>query len=199
METIDGIRGIYLENDQAFMEQRAPTFTVPEVLAADLDTTRILDSLRLSARDLFVGQHPIVVNTGNSFMIVPLRSGTVVAQVEPDLAAIETISERLGLIGYYIFSPQVQQAGRDAGARMFAPFYGISEESATGMAAGPLACYLYTHLHRKKSIFRIEQGHLMHPPWPSVLTAQLTLDQETITSLWVGGRATVSHTVEIDG
>ena len=197
METVDGIRGIHLENDQAFMEQRAPSFTRPETLAADLNTTRILDSLHLSATDLPDGLVPLVVNTGNSFMIVPLRSAAAVERLIPDLAAIETISKRLGLIGYYVFSPDVQQAGRDAGARMFAPYYGIPEESATGMAAGPLACYLYQYLHQKKSIFLIEQGHFMQPPSPSVLTARLHLDQEMITGLMVGGRAAVSHVVEI--
>lgn len=198
METVDGVRGIYLENEQAFMEQRAPTFVSPESVADNLTTTRILASLGLSAKDLFEGHHPLVVNTGNSFLLVPLRSARAVEQLQPDLAAIETISEQLGLIGYYVFSPQVQQAGRDAGARMFAPFYGIPEEPATGMAAGPLACYLYTYSQQKKSIFYIEQGHLMQPSSPSVLTARLTLDQETITSLWVGGRAAVSHLVKID-
>ena len=84
----------------------------------------------------------------------------------------------------------MQQARRDAVAYMFAHFYGIPEESVTGMAAGPLACYLYTYLHQKKPIFRIEQGHLVQSPSPSVLTVQLTLDQETITSLRVGGQAT---------
>lgn len=197
METVDGIRGIHLENDQAFMEQRAPTFMRPETVAADLNTTRILDSLHLSAVDLPDGLVPLVVNTGNSFMIVPLQSAAAVERLSPDLAAIETISEQLGLIGYYVFSPDVKEPGRDAGARMFAPYYGIPEESATGMAAGPLACYLYRYLHQKKSIFQIEQGHLMQPPSPSILTARLNLDQETITGLLVGGRATVSHVVEI--
>ena len=198
METVDGIRGIYLKGDQAFMEQRAPTFTLPETLAADLDTNRILESLHLSADVLPAGLAPLVVNTGNSFMIVPLRSAAAVRHVRPDVAAVETISERLGLIGYYVFSPEAEQPGRDAGTRMFAPYYGIAEEAATGMAAGPLACYLYTYLHQKKATFLIEQGHLMQPPSPSVLTARLQLDQDTITGLLVGGRAEVSHQITIN-
>lgn len=197
METVDGIRGIHLEGNQAFMEQRVPTFTPPETLAANLTTIRILDSLHLSSTDLIDGLTPLVVNTGNSFMIVPLRSAAAAQRLTPDLSAVATISERLGLIGYYAFSPDTQQPGRDAGARMFAPYYGIPEESATGMAAGPLACYLYTYLQAKKSTFLIEQGYLMQLPSPSVLTARLHLNQETITGLLVGGRANVSHVVEV--
>lgn len=197
METVDGVRGIRLEGDQAFMEQRAPTFSRPDQVIADLSTQRILDSLHVSPTDLMEGQVPVVVNTGNSFMIVPLRSATTVQEIVPDLAAVDRISEQLDLIGYYVFSPEVQQSGRDAGARMFAPRYGIPEEAATGMAAGPLACYLFTYLQRRKEIFFIEQGHLMQPPSPSVLTARLYLDQMAITGLWVGGRAAVSHSVAI--
>ena len=198
IETVDGIRGIRLEGDQAFMEQQAPTFTRPDQVVADLSAQRILDSIQVSAADLLESQAPVVVNTGNSFMIIPLRSATAVRQIAPDLAAVERISEQLDLIGYYVFSPEVQQSGRDAGARMFAPRYGIPEEAATGMAAGPLACYLFTYLQQKKSTFLIEQGYLMPSPSPSVLTVRLKLDQLTIKNLWVGGRATVSHSVEID-
>ncbi|MBD2703075.1 PhzF family phenazine biosynthesis protein [Spirosoma sp. BT702] len=198
METVDGVRGIRLEDNQAFMEQRAPTFTPPDQVIADLSTQQILDSLRLSATDLIDGQVPVVVNTGNSFMIVPLRSAGAVRNVAPDLDAIERISEQLDLVGYYVFSPDVQQSGRDAGARMFAPRYGISEEAATGMAAGPLACYLFRYIQSPKTTFLVEQGHLMPSPSPSVLTAQLYLDQHTITSLWVGGRAATSHSIDID-
>ncbi|GAB3985844.1 PhzF family phenazine biosynthesis protein [Spirosoma daeguense] len=197
METVDGTRGIRLVGDQAFMEQRAPTFTHPDQINEALTTQRILESLHVSATDLLDGRAPLVINTGNSFMIVPLRSAKAVQGIVPDLVEIEQISEQLDLVGYYVFSPEVEQAGRDAGARMFAPRYGISEEAATGMAAGPLACYLFTYLQSHKTTFLIEQGHLMNHPSPSVLTAQLYLDQNEIRSLWVGGRASVSQSIEI--
>ncbi|GAB3490382.1 PhzF family phenazine biosynthesis protein [Spirosoma knui] len=197
METVDGPRAISLEGDQAFMQQTAPTFTAPERLHPEVTVPAILRSLALSTTDLIDGLLPTVVNTGNSFLVVPLRSAQGVSRVVPDLAAIDRISSLLGLVGYYVFSQETQQAGRDAGARMFAPYYGIAEEAATGMAAGPLACYLYTFLHQQKATFAIEQGHLMQPPSPSVLTARLQLDQGNITGLDVGGRAAVSHSVDI--
>ena len=79
------------------------------------------------------------------------------------------------MIGFYVYSAQTNVSGRDAGARMFAPRYGIPEESATGMAAGPLACYLYDVLGVRKDTFVIEQGHLMPTPSPSVITVKLDL------------------------
>jgi PhzF family phenazine biosynthesis protein len=81
---------------------------------------------------------------------------------------------------------------------MFAPYYGISEESATGMAAGPLACYLHDYLEIKKENFLIEQGYLMQPsPSPSVLTANLHVENGQISSLMVGGRAQVSSMIQV--
>ena len=70
---------------------------------------------------------------------------------------------------------------------MFAPYYGIPEEAATGMAAGPLAAYPYTYLCQKTTVL-IEQGHLMPSPSPSVLTAQLYVEQGALPVCgWVAG------------
>lgn len=80
---------------------------------------------------------------------------------------------------------------------MFAPRYGISEEAATGMAAGPLACYLHDHLGVRKPRLVIEQGVFLTPPSPSELIAELTLDGDTITALRVGDRARVGDSLKI--
>lgn len=198
METVDGPRTIRLDGDLAFMEQTAPVYTRPEQINPLNTTTRLLQSLGLSSADLIDGLSPIVVNTGNSFLIVPLRSAEVVGRVIPNLAEVEDVSQQLGLVGYYLFAVEGQQPGRDATTRMFAPYYGIAEESATGMAAGPLACYLHDYLGIKNKTYLIEQGHWMQPPSPSLLTARLEVDNDTIVSLMVGGQAQVTHQVELN-
>ncbi|MBA3468459.1 MAG: hypothetical protein H0T53_02330 [Herpetosiphonaceae bacterium] len=50
---------------------------------------------------------------------------------------------------------------------MLAPRYGIPEEAASGMAAGPPACYLYDYLNSKKTHMIIDLDHLMSPPRPA--------------------------------
>lgn len=195
-ETIDGNRDIFLRGDMAFMEQLAPRYIAPEQFS--VDSTAVLSSLSLTASDLIPEHQPIVVNTGNRFLIVPLQDEARLLRLQPDFAAITRISESLDLIGYYAFSPQTRAAERDAGARMFGPRYGILEESATGMAAGPLACYLYDYMGIKKSQFILEQGHLMQPPSPSELTVELTIAAGKIEQVRVGGRATVSKSLEIE-
>lgn len=185
-ETIDGNRTIFFEADKAFMEQRAPTFNKPET-----DYLRIYESLNLTESDLIPGMRPTIVNTGNSFLIVPIRDEATLSQVNPNLTTIRAISAHYNLIGYYLYSKLSDQT-LDATTRMFAPFYGINEESATGMAAGPLACFLHSHELEKKSLFRIQQGKFMNPPSESLLETRLEIKDDTITRLVVGGSAYVS-------
>jgi predicted PhzF superfamily epimerase YddE/YHI9 len=64
--------------------------------------------------------------------------------------------------------------GNAVSARMFAPRYGIDEESATGMAAAPLACLLHDRLRIAGDTIVIEQGMFMAPPSPSLLEADWT-------------------------
>jgi len=195
-ETIDGIRDIRLSRGLAFMEQSAPAYArVPD--ADGLTTQSVMASLNSSEERLLPGLEPVVVNTGNSFLVVPLRSGKAVEDLKPDWNAISTISEQLDLIGYYVFSNSAQQYGRSASARMFAPRYGIEEEAATGMAAGPLACYLHDFMKIPGSTFEIEQGYLMPTPSPSKITVHLGTDNHRITGLMAGGRGRVVTSIEV--
>ncbi|MBX7220133.1 MAG: PhzF family phenazine biosynthesis protein [Blastocatellia bacterium] len=197
-ETIEGNRDIFLSDGMAFLEQQAPRYTVIQAETQPVSEAAVLESLGITAAELLDGHHPTIVNTGVNFLLIPLRNEAALVRVTPHLEQIEHISERLDLIGYYAFSQDVRKPGRDAGARMFAPRFGISEESATGMAAGPLGCYLYDFLGVKKEKLVLEQGHLMKKPSPSELNVHLTLEDGRIARLMVGGRATVSHVMEVE-
>ena len=190
-ETIDGNRAIFFMGERAFMEQRAPRY---EAINAD----EVLSSLGITSDQLLDDQIPIIVNTGNNFALVPLRDEAAVRDVQPNFENIEQISAKHNLIGYYVFSAQTHVTGRDAGARMFAPLYGIQEESATGMAAGPLACYLYDCMNIHRDQFVIEQGLLMTPPSPSELIARLDLKDAKIEKVLVGGKSTLLRTLEVE-
>jgi predicted PhzF superfamily epimerase YddE/YHI9 len=82
---------------------------------------------------------------------------------------------------------------------MFAPRFGIPEESGTGMAAGPLACFLYDYLGLKQPEMLIEQGWLMPNPSPSVIKVVLEFEQGQIVRLMAGGigKAISAMTIEI--
>jgi len=191
-ETIDGNRNILMDGRMAFMEQMAPHYG-----RVDDDISSIMASLALSPEALVPQAGPLIVDTGNAFLVVPLDDIRTVGRVRPDPEAIQTICEDLDLIGFYIFSIAPQTPGWDAGTRMFAPRFGINEESATGMAAGPLACYLYEKMGVQKKIFRIGQGHFMPLPSPSVIEVRLTVEDGRISGLLAGGKAKTMSAITI--
>ena len=193
-ETIDGRREIFLDGEVAYMQQLAPKYFSLDKISKE----NIIDSLGIHEPELISGQEPIIVNTGNSFMIIPIKDEGTLKSLKPNFRVIEQISERFDLIGYYAFTLQTAVAGRDAATRMFAPRYGIQEESATGMAAGPLACYLYDQLNIKKQKMIIEQGRLMLQASPSEILVEFTLEDGRITQLIAGGRAKVMQTFDME-
>lgn len=191
-ETIDGTRRILFREDSAFMEQLAPHYRSPGE-----DVAAMLESIGIAGEDLLQGQMPTIVNTGNAFLVVPLRSRQVLASLVPDAAAIGALSERHGLIGYYAFSLETARSNRDATARMFAPAYGIDEESATGMAAGPLAAYLRERVGIRATAFAIEQGCFMAPASPSLIKVMLEVERGGIKGLMAGGKARVMDEIVV--
>lgn len=190
--TVDGRREIKFVGEEAYMEQQPPRFFA----LGEEDEKAVLTALGLSP-DAVAPPSPLIVNTGNSFTVVEVANEAVLQHLAPQFDAVAALSDKHGLIGFYVFC-QSQEARLDATARMFAPAYGIKEEAATGMAAGPLACYLYQFRKRKEG-YRIEQGKFMQPPSPSLLSVDLTLQNEDIVGLYVGGGATLMSrkTIEI--
>lgn len=192
-ETIDGIREILLQGDLAFMEQKAPIYR-----NTDKQEEQILRSLGLTRSDL-LNEAPIsLVNTGNSFVIVPVKSAKILQNIKPDHALISQISDELDLIGFYVFCTEASNPTREASTRMFAPRYGIEEESATGMAAGPLACYLYDILGIKKDRMLIEQGWFMKQPSPSLIITDLLLNNGKITKIMAGGKGILMRSLSVE-
>ena len=180
----------------AFMEQRAPTFRYLD--RAGEVCGRVLRSLGLRDAQLLAGLAPCVVDTGNSFLLLAVDSEATLSALQPDLSAVDEANEALGLIGYYPFTLATRKPGRQAGARMFAPRYGIAEEAGTGMAAGPLACWLHEVLGVRRSSYLLEQGWFMRPPSPCAITVNLSVGESGIVGLMAGGSAKSMRTVRVD-
>lgn len=191
-ETIDGNRSIIVEDGYAYMEQLAPRYT-----EIDEEIPTVLAALGLSSQEVIAS--PIIANTGNSFILVGVKDIATLNRIDADEAMINRLSEQYDLIGFYVFTIETNISGRDASTRMFAPRYGIKEEAATGMAAGPLACYLYDYMHITQDKFAIEQGYSMPVASPSCIDVTIALENGAITSLLAGGTGVVSRyqTVEI--
>ena len=191
-ETVDGPRKIVIKNGAAYMEQRAPSYRTPSDWAGDgITAADVLKSLGIKELDLAQNISPVLVNTGNNFIVVGVKDGATLRNLKPDFDLISDISEKLDLVGYYVFTTDRDATDKDATTRMFAPRYGIEEESATGMAAGPLACVLHDHLNINKETLVIEQGRFMTPASPSLITVELTVENGKILGLMAGGHGKV--------
>ncbi len=193
-ETIDGKREILIQGDLAFMEQKPPTY-----IGIKDRKEKILQSLGLTEDNIMANAPISIIHTGNSFAIIPVANDDILKSIIPDFNLITQISDEFDLIGFYIFSIQTNNSEIDATTRMFAPRYGIEEEAGTGMAAGPLACYLYDILGFKKDRILIQQGWFMNPPSQSLIIVDLTLENGKITKIMAGGKgiSMKSMTIEI--
>lgn len=189
-ETIDGNRDIEVIGDFAYMGQTAPQYREVE------EFTRVYEAVGVDQRNVIAP--PEIVNTGNGFLILGVDSIETLADLRPNLRDIESISEQYDLIGFYVFTRETNQDSRDASTRMFAPRYGIEEESATGMAAGPLACFLHDRLQLNKATFLIEQGYAMTLPSPSCIEVVLNRDENGIQGLKAGGVGVTATLLNID-
>ena len=186
-ETIDGVRKVIVEGDMVSMEQRAPTIEPLKFMPA-------------TSLDLSIGASSLgswIVDTGNRFAVIELENRQALAAVKPRQEEIARISESLDLVGYYLFTRDAGRDDRIATTRMFAPRYGIAEEAATGMAAGPLAGLLFERFGGGPSIV-IEQGALMPEPSPSALHVRLDLEHGKPVRLFAGGRAHIERRVELE-
>jgi PhzF family phenazine biosynthesis protein len=192
-ETIDGNREIKLIGELAFMEQLSPKY-----VDVSHREKLILKSLGLNKSDLILNAPIQLVNTGNSFILVPVKSSEILKTIIPDFSLISHISDELDLIGFYVFSTNIDNPERDASSRMFAPRYDILEEAGTGMAAGPLACYLYDVLKIKKDRFLIQQGEFMSEPSPSLIIVDLKIGSNEIKGLMAGGKGLLKTQIEIE-
>ena len=198
-QTIDGPRKISIKTGAAYMEQLAPKYRMPGDWAKDdVTVAEVLQSLGITESYLNNSIDPILVDTGNSFIVVGVKDGATLRDLKPDFDLISVISEKLDLIGYYVFTTDSKATDKDATTRMFAPRYAIEEESATGMAAGPLACVLHDHLHIEKDTLLIEQGRFMEPASPSLITVELSVENGKIKNLMAGGHGKVSKSLSID-
>ncbi|MER9934108.1 PhzF family phenazine biosynthesis protein [Mesorhizobium sp. M0088] len=147
--------GGQLEN--VIMDQEAPV--AGRILH---DFEKLAASLGLKVADLAVDRAPCqVISTGAGHLLVPVRDRDTIDRIQPDSKALFSALKSVDGEGCYVFSLDPRQAGAHAYARFFNPTVGISEDPATGTAAGPLASHLVTNGLALPGKIRIEQGTAM--------------------------------------
>ncbi|MHB8242462.1 MAG: PhzF family phenazine biosynthesis protein [Solirubrobacteraceae bacterium] len=153
-----------------WMSQPVPTWRAYE------SQGELLQALGVSGSSL-----PIeVYDNGPSHLFVALEDAQAVTALAPDLYALAALGE----MGVSCFAG----GGRHWKTRMFAPGLGVSEDPATGSAAGPLAVHLARHgWIELGSEIEISQG--IEIGRPSLLYAYAEGSEGRIEGVHVGGSA----------
>jgi len=130
------------------------------------DRTALARALGLDSSDLEVdGLEPQAVSTGAAHLLVPVRSLSALERVRVDARSLITLARPLGCEGCYLFCLETHEQRTVARARAFFPGIGISEDPATGSAAGPLGAYLASRNLIAEGVWAvIEQGVEMNRP-----------------------------------
>lgn len=167
----------------AWMTQKNPTFEAPVPYRSDVAAAIGLDESAL------LGDLPVqAVSCGLPFLMVPLRDRTTVDRAIVDTSAFRRLCERTAIeLPIFLFSFTQPAA---AHSRMFAPELGIVEDPATGIASGPLGCYLVQHglIEGDQAQHIISmQGVAMGRP--SKIHISIQGARDAITQVKVGGQA----------
>jgi trans-2,3-dihydro-3-hydroxyanthranilate isomerase len=130
------------------------------------DVRSLAESLGLEHGDLLLQSLPAqVVSTGAAHLLVPVRDRAAITRANPDTQLLAKILQSVGGEGCYVFCQDPVLQSSVAHARFFNPTVGIVEDSATGTAAGPLACQLVRHgIVQDGATMTIEQGYEMGRP-----------------------------------
>jgi trans-2,3-dihydro-3-hydroxyanthranilate isomerase len=120
------------------------------------DRAAVASLIGLAADDLLPGVPVQEVSCGVPFLYVPVRDAGTVDRAVPDTAAFKRLAQTGIDLPVFLFAldersaaGSADSASADASAivysRMFGPVLGIVEDPATGIASGPLGCYLVRH------------------------------------------------------
>ena len=144
------------------MDQSAPSYG-----GTVTDRAELAAALGLAEDDLVGELAAQVVDTGAGHLLVPVRDRDTVDRIAPDSPRLAAVLRDVGGEGCYVFSldPIDPAHGSIAYTRFFNPTVGITEDPATGTAAGPLVASLVAGGHAEDdATYAVEQGHALGRP-----------------------------------
>jgi trans-2,3-dihydro-3-hydroxyanthranilate isomerase len=175
----------------AWMLQPKPTFGDPI-----RDRAAVANALSIAPVAITGTSHPVqVVSAGVPFLFVPLTTRRAVDNASVNRDALDSLYQdaNTSAHGVFIFSTEPGYDRATVYSRMFAPGLGITEDPATGVASGPLGCYLVHHKivppEKAGSILSL-QGVKMGRP--SHVHISIGMDNGDISSVRVGGEAVLA-------
>ena len=175
---------------ELIMRQKEPKFGKP------VDSARVAPLLGLKTADID-SHYPVrEVSTGIPFLIVPLTGLAAQRRIAVDSAACGEFIATRDAKAILTFCQETVDKNHALNVRMFAEYFGVAEDPATGSANGCLAGYLVEHSYLGDGALDIlvEQG--LEIGRPSVLHLMASCG-ETGISVRVGGRVIPIATGEL--
>lgn len=176
--------------DVLWMEQLPPMF------GQIFDVGLISPVLNLDAEEVD-GKFPIQeVSTGVPFIVVPLETLDALRRARIFKDKYSELIKNTRAKAILAFCPETYNKENDLSVRVFADYYGVPEDPATGSANGCLAGYLVKHRYFGKNLvdIQVEQGYEIGRPSLLFLRAE---SKEGRIDVHVGGRVAMVATGEL--
>jgi trans-2,3-dihydro-3-hydroxyanthranilate isomerase len=167
--------------DILWMKQIAPTF------GQIFDTEQISEVLSIDKGEIDT-KFPIQeVSTGLPFIIVPLKTLDALKQAKKNRDKYFELIRNAEAKAILVFCPETYNQENDLNVRVFADYYGVPEDPATGSGNGCLAGYLvkYHYFGNDRINIQVEQGYEIGRPSLLFLRAE---EKEGEIDVSVGGK-----------
>jgi trans-2,3-dihydro-3-hydroxyanthranilate isomerase len=167
--------------DTLWMKQIQPIF------GWVLDSETISQVLDLDVQEIDIKSPIQEVSTGLPFIIVPLKTLESLKRVRININKYFNLLDHTQAKALLVFCPETHKKGNDLTVRVFADYYGVAEDPATGSANGCLAGYLvkYRYFGSEKINIRVEQGYEIGRPSLLFLNAE---EKSSKIDVFVGGK-----------
>jgi len=163
---------------------------VPVFMGQYFHRGKVARTLGLPEDDIAITGLPCeVISTGLPIHIVPLASLEAMQRIILRNRDADSIARDLGFGDLFVFTCETVQADAHVHCRMFAPYFGIPEDAASGAATGALVAYLVKHrLVKYSSRVRIISEQGLEMGRPSRLIAEAGISGGQATAIQVGGQ-----------
>ena len=181
-----------IHHQEGRVERVVMTQAEPQFLAESRDRKLIASAVGLDEDEVLPDELPAqVVSTAIPQLIVPARGLKDLEKIELDLVTMKKIFRSLETDCFMIFARETVHSDSDVHARMFAPFFGVPEDPATGSASGALGAYLVRHRlvteMAPTAHIVVEQGYEMGRP--STIHVEVDGEPGSPGEVRVGGQA----------
>jgi trans-2,3-dihydro-3-hydroxyanthranilate isomerase len=177
-------------------------FSPGEIVADENLRKTIAEAFNIAPED-FQPHAPVqVCGTGVNFTVIPVRSLAILKNSRANAAKLEELPRNLPG-EFSLFAWETLEEASLIHTRMYAPEFGITEDPATGSAAGALGGYMVHHglfaeeLKKNDNVlsFTIEQGDFIERP--SRIYVEITGKKGNVERVRVGGSSIIVAKGEI--